>query len=75
MAAAAGGTIELIEPDKTGWLTPPEDAKALAKIITTCRNQPDKATAIAQQAHSYAAKRFSLTTTNLQIEHLLEPLL
>ena len=71
VAAAAGGVVELIEPGKTGWLSPPGDALKLAEIIQHCQSQPEHAIAIADKAQQSASQRFNLETTNQQIAHLL----
>jgi glycosyltransferase involved in cell wall biosynthesis len=72
VAAAAGGAVELVEHGKTGWLCPPGDSQVLAQLITTCRNQPEQVTAIAQEANSLALQRFEITKINQQIQRLLE---
>jgi glycosyltransferase involved in cell wall biosynthesis len=72
VAAAAGGVIELIEAEKTGWLFSPSDSQQLAQIITTCHNQPERAATMAQQAQSQASQRFNLNTVNQQIAQLLD---
>ncbi|CAA9267879.1 Glycosyltransferase [uncultured Coleofasciculus sp.] len=71
VAAEAGGAIELVEPDITGFLIPPGDPTRLAEIIISCRNQPLHAATIAHQAQSQASQCFDLTTVNQQIEKLL----
>jgi glycosyltransferase involved in cell wall biosynthesis len=72
VAAAAGGAIELVEHGETGWLCPPRDAQKLTEMILTCRNQPDDAARIAQNAQTQAQQRFNLETTNRQIDQLLQ---
>ena len=72
VAVAAGGVIELIEAEKTGWLFSPSDSQQLAQIITTCRNQPERAAIMAQQAQIQASQRFNLNTVNQQIAQLLD---
>lgn len=72
VAAEAGGAIELVEPDKTGFLVPPGDPTRLAEIIIKCRNQPEKTNAIASQAQIHARQCFDLTTINQQIAQLLD---
>jgi glycosyltransferase involved in cell wall biosynthesis len=72
VAAAAGGAVELVEHEQTGWLCPPADAQALAKIMTTCRNQPEQVAAIAQRAYDLALQRFEISGINSQIQQLLE---
>jgi glycosyltransferase involved in cell wall biosynthesis len=71
IAAEAGGAIELIEPGVTGFLVPPGDPQQLAKIITTCRNQPELTATIIPQAQHQASQRFHLSKTNQQIAQLL----
>lgn len=72
VAAQAGGAIELVEPGKTGWLVPPGDALQLAKAIATCRQQPEWAQSVAQQAQITASQRFNLAEINQQIAELLD---
>jgi glycosyltransferase involved in cell wall biosynthesis len=72
IAAAAGGAVELVEHEQTGWLCPPEDSDALAEIITTCRNQPEQVVAISQRAYALALQRFEISRINSQIQQLLE---
>ena len=71
VAAAAGGAVELIDHEQTGWLTPPGDANKLADIINTCQSNPQQATSIAQRARPQASQRFDLKSVNLQINQLL----
>jgi glycosyltransferase involved in cell wall biosynthesis len=63
--------VELVEAGKTGWLVPPKDARQLAEIIQTCRQQPQLAQAIAHQAQISATQRFELSEINRQIAQLL----
>lgn len=75
VAAAAGGALEIIEHNKTGWLTPPGDARKLADIIMRAYRQPELAAAIAQQGKAMAQQRFNLENTNAQIDRLLKTVL
>jgi glycosyltransferase involved in cell wall biosynthesis len=72
VATQAGGAVELITPDLTGWLVPPDDPTALATIITQCRNQPEQAIALANQAQEQASQRFNLNLIHQQIANLLD---
>lgn len=72
VAAAAGGAVELVDPGQTGWLCPPGDPQKLAEIITTCRDQPEQAAKIAQNAQTQALQKFSVANVNQQIKQLLE---
>jgi glycosyltransferase involved in cell wall biosynthesis len=71
VASAAGGVVELVEFDKTGWLFSPGNSQQLARTITTCRNQPEYTANIVHQAHIQATQRFELKATNQQISQLL----
>lgn len=71
VAAAAGGATELVGSGQNGWLTAPGDAQALAEVINTCRNQPDRCQKIAQHAQQQASQRFDLDAVNQRISHLL----
>lgn len=71
VAAQAGGAVEIIESGKTGWLFAPGNSQQLAEIITTCRDQPEQAAIIGQQAQSQAGQHFDLTAINQQTAQLL----
>ena len=71
VAASEGGAMELVEPDKTGWLSPPGDSEKLAAIINRCREQPEQARKLAHHAQLQASQRFELSTINQQIAKLL----
>jgi len=72
VATKAGGAMELMEHNKTGWLIPPKDTTALSAIIHQCLEQPRHAQTIAQQAHQSARQQFHLNTIRQQIAQLLE---
>ncbi|MFB2839234.1 glycosyltransferase [Floridanema evergladense] len=71
IAAKAGGAIELVEHQKTGWLVTPGNSLELAEIINHCRQHPELCETIAQQGQIVASQRFDLTTINQQISQLL----
>lgn len=71
IATQEGGTVELVEQGKTGWLIPPGDSLKLAEIINRCRSHPEEAVTIARQAQIEASQRFHVTRMNQQIEQLL----
>lgn len=71
VAAQAGGAVELVETGINGFLVPPEDSQQLAKVIATCRNQPEVTATITQRAHDIASQRFQQTKINQQIAQLL----
>lgn len=74
IAAAAGGALELIEPDKTGWLTPPGDVTKLVETIQNCYQHPQQINNIVQRARLAATQRFHLDATTQQLVQLLKNL-
>ncbi len=71
VAAQAGGAVELVETDRTGWLVPPGDPQRLGEVISACHNQPEYTATIAYQAQIQASQRFHLSVINQQIAQLL----
>jgi glycosyltransferase involved in cell wall biosynthesis len=72
VAAQAGGAIELVIDQQTGWLIPPGEPSKLAAVINHCRNHTDQAEIVAQQAQTIASQRFHIDTMNQQITQLLQ---
>ena len=75
IAAAAGGALELVEPNCTGWLCPPNDASALAKQICSVLAHPELTQTITQTAHQRASACFDVQHINQQVSCLLEQVL
>ncbi|MDG2615070.1 glycosyltransferase [Thermoleptolyngbya sichuanensis XZ-Cy5] len=75
VAADAGGVRELIDPEKTGWLTSPGDAVALAAAIQQCFQQPEVGEARAIAAQSFASHRFHIDHVNAEIRAQLQRIL
>lgn len=67
VAADAGGVKELVEPGRTGWLTPPGEAAALAAVIQQCHAQPDIGRERAIAAQIVASQRFHHDNVNAEI--------
>jgi len=72
VATAAGGVLELIEPNRTGWLVPVNDAVNLAGVINECRIHPEQAAVIAQRAYQYASHAFHLDETCRKFSQWME---
>jgi glycosyltransferase involved in cell wall biosynthesis len=72
IAAKAGAAPELIDHGINGWLTTPSDAKELADMIESCRQNSQETAKIAAIAQQQASQRFRLTETNAQIHQYLE---
>jgi glycosyltransferase involved in cell wall biosynthesis len=71
IAAAAGGALELIQQNHTGWLTPPGDAQALADAIKHCYHNRDRTQILTQTAQIQASNRFHQAQIQTQITELL----
>ena len=71
VATQDGGTLELVEHGKMGWLIPPGDPSALASTITELQDQPEHMSKIAMQGQHIARDRFRLENTRRQIDRLL----
>ncbi|HNP71447.1 MAG TPA: glycosyltransferase family 4 protein [Kouleothrix sp.] len=53
VGSAIGGIVDHIQPNRTGWLVPPRDFHALARIIVEILTQTDCARQVAAQAQAY----------------------
>ncbi|MBV8884155.1 MAG: glycosyltransferase family 4 protein [Chroococcidiopsidaceae cyanobacterium CP_BM_RX_35] len=71
VATQSGGALELVEPGINGFLVPTNAPQQLAKVIMTCRNQPEYMANMAHQARDTASQRFHITSINQQIGQLL----
>jgi glycosyltransferase involved in cell wall biosynthesis len=75
VAAAAGGAMELVAHDRTGWLSSPGDIAALTSIIIQAQATPIVTAQIAQQGYQYATTHFQLLPIQQQIEALIAGML
>ena len=60
VAAGAGGVLELVHEGRTGLLTEPADAPALARAVRSLLENPDRAQALGRAAREEARDRFGL---------------
>jgi glycosyltransferase involved in cell wall biosynthesis len=60
VAAGAGGILELVHGGRTGLLTEPADAPALARAVRSLLENPDRAQALGRAARDEARDRFGL---------------
>jgi glycosyltransferase involved in cell wall biosynthesis len=72
VAAKAGGAIELVEEGINGFLVKPGKSEELAKVITSCIQEPKKTEIIAYNARIMASQRFDVKIINQQIAQLLK---
>jgi len=75
VATAVGGVPELIEPDRTGILVPPEKPEALAEAILSILRDKDKATLIGQNAYHAAASKFTFEAQTRQLLNIYSDLM
>lgn len=68
VATRAGGALEIIEDRRTGLLTSPGDAPALAGAIRQLLQDPVQARALAERGQAAARERFSLEAMLAGIE-------
>lgn len=72
VASRNGGTTELVQEDKMGWLFPSGDATALAQIINERYQQPEHTSKIATQAQTMAGELFKLEKNQQEVTQLLQ---
>ncbi|MGA9821392.1 MAG: glycosyltransferase family 4 protein [Desulfobaccales bacterium] len=58
VATDVSGIPEVILPGETGWLTPPSDPQALARVILEALADPTEARCRAQRGHKLVKKQF-----------------
>ena len=58
VATAAGGALEIVEHGRSGWLVPPGDVGALAKVLAEWTEFPDAAAATGRVAAVDALAKF-----------------
>lgn len=61
IASATGGNLELVVPDETGSLVPPEDSMALAAAIVRYATDPALRQAQGEAARKRAERQYSMT--------------
>ena len=60
VATAVGGTLELIEDGRTGWLVPPENPARVAECVGAVLRQPELARQVGAAAAAKMARDFSM---------------
>ncbi|MCX7869487.1 MAG: glycosyltransferase family 4 protein, partial [Terrimicrobiaceae bacterium] len=75
VASAAGGPLEILEQDATGWLAPPGDPAKLVEILQSILSSPQRAEEVARKACETALRRYSLPSVLGKIREVLTPLL
>jgi glycosyltransferase involved in cell wall biosynthesis len=75
VATAVGGTPEVVEEGKTGWLVPAGDAGSLAGQIAALLRAPAERGAMGQAGRQRVEQRFSVPRMIADTERLLDGLL
>jgi len=60
VASAVGGIPELIRHGETGWLVPPEDARALAETLTYVLDNADVARQVGERARGSIGENYAI---------------
>jgi glycosyltransferase involved in cell wall biosynthesis len=71
VASAAGGVLEILEHNKTGWLYEPGNSDALAATLRTVLADKVATAAIANAGQNHARATFTVAATVRQIEAAL----
>ncbi|HET9785391.1 MAG TPA: glycosyltransferase family 4 protein, partial [Terriglobales bacterium] len=66
VAAAAGGMLEIVEPERSGLLTPPGDAGALAAVMLRLAREPELRTRLIAGGRQRVRERFSQDAIHAQ---------
>jgi glycosyltransferase involved in cell wall biosynthesis len=69
IAANAGGALETVRPDETGWLVPPGDVDALSATLRRPIDTFDRA------AIRRNAERFSVATFRARLAHTVDEII
>ena len=70
VASAVGGLLDLIEPDRTGLLVPPENAGALATALRRLFTEPELARRLAEAGQTQVRQRYSFERMVASFEEL-----
>jgi len=72
VATAAGGAMEIVEDDVSGWLVPPGDIEALSRVMTYGLTDPDRLSRLGTSARIEALKRFDAGVLRMRFLRILE---
>ncbi len=75
VATAVGGTPELVTPEETGLLVPPQDPEALAQACQKMMENPDRAVEMGRAGRSRIEKSFSIEKMVRDTENIYRRLL
>jgi phosphatidylinositol alpha 1,6-mannosyltransferase len=72
VAPAAGGPLDLVDHDRTGFLVPPFDAAAVAEAVATLATDPQRRAAMGQAARLAVEQRTWPAVCDELIQHYTE---
>jgi len=75
VATEVGGTGEVVQEGRTGYLVPPRDVAALAAAITRVLDDPARARAMGEHGRTVVVEQFSARAMVRQMEALYARLL
>lgn len=75
IATNVGGFPDLVTPGETGWLTPPKNPPALAKVIGEALENPQRAKRFAQEGQKRATHLFDVRRTSVEIANIYSQIL
>lgn len=77
IATAAGGALEVIDDRMTGFLVPPNDSDAIARVVRSVVSNSNESAEVARRGYQYAIREFPLAKVLDRITEaitgLLEP--
>jgi glycosyltransferase involved in cell wall biosynthesis len=72
VATAAGGALEIVEDDISGWLVPPGDIEALSRVMAYGQSDPDRLRRLGTSARVEALKKFDAEILRTRFLRILE---
>lgn len=73
VVTAVGGSPDLVQPQRNGWLVPSDDVNAMADALWSAYSQPALGQAYGQAARSLACSGFSLDGMIARYTELFDP--
>ncbi len=72
VATAVSGTVEVIDPGRTGILVPPEDEGALARAVLDLLTRPRAMQALGERARAYVLQHYTIERIVHQYTHIYD---
>ena len=75
IAVASGGPAEIVESNRTGWLVPPGDVRALAGAMLRAARDRELADAVADAGYRHVLSNFTARRTADRVHEIYESIL